>query len=178
MTEQRAASPPKQPSCEDPWAPVDISYENAARRPAQQPQPVPATLPPPAESQPQQRASAAYGADYNNMPLPPPHLTKKQKQGWYHQTFICRSEWGGCGAEATYSGHGCRPFEEAQEEGWFRPNSGSWEKKAYCKACATKHFGLPPPFHSTSQGPVLPPSPTIASPQPTSSFPYPWESYP
>ncbi len=171
-TEKRAATPPKQPSCEDPWATEDRTYADTARVPTQQPPPAPATPPPPTESPPQQGASPAYGTHHNDTQLPPPPLSNNHIRGWYDQTFRCRLDRGGCGAEATYSGHGHRPFEIAQEEGWYRPKSGSWAGKAYCKACATKHYGPPSPLHHTSQGPVLLPSPTIASPQPTSPIPW------
>ena len=179
-TGQRSSPPPEQPYEADPWAPADSPQDRTTGRPMASPKPAPATPPPHGGNQSQQNAYQTQGADSNSRQAcpPPSYLTEKQKKKCWQQTFRCKAEYGGCGAEATYSGLGHDPFELAQRAGWHKPNCGSWERKAYCRSCAAKHFGLPA-NHTTPQEPHLPPTPTLAPQQSTYvplTRPYPWES--
>ena len=181
MTGQSLSTPPVQPFEEDPWAPVDRPQAGAPRPPMAYPGPVPAPPPPREGYQSEPSASQTHRTDSESRhapPLPPPpHLTERQKKKCWQQAFKCRIEIGGCGAEATYSGLGKDPFELAQKAGWCKPNSSTWEKKAYCRNCAAKHLGLPAdPL--TQQALHLPPTPSLAPPQPAYAplaTPHPWE---
>ena len=179
MTGQSISTPSAQPY--DPWAPLDSPQARSMGPPKASPTPAPAPPPPKGGYQtgliaPQTEST---GSDSRQAPTPPPppHFTEKQKKKCWHQTFKCKVENSGCGAEATYSGLGQDPFELAQKAGWYKPNSGTWEKKAYCRNCAAKHFGSPAD-PSPPASPHLPPTPSLAPQQ--SAYvpltrPYPWE---
>ena len=179
MTGQSSSTPPEQPYEADPWAPADSPQVSTSGRPKAFPVPAPAPPPPQGGNQSEQDAYQTQGADSNSRQASPPpsYLTEKQQKKCWQQTFRCKVESGGCGAEATYSGLGHDPFELAQRAGWRKPNCGSWERKAYCGSCAAKLFG-PPVDHSTPQVPHPLPTPTLAPQQ--SAYvplarPYPWE---
>ena len=143
---------PLPPHSQDPWATSDQSKASTPRGPLQQPLLPPSTTFPLPRCPPQQAPSPQNITINAGAQQPTPPQSDNQKHGWYNQTFKCR--W--CGAEATYSGHGHWPFEQAQVDGWNKPRSGSWAGKSSCKDCTTKYYARTPPLHHALPYPGLP----------------------